>query len=417
MAPPELKQEYNLSLADFSRQPVWVGVHNFDSDEPWYEQSDEETFRPWTGPLPFAEARGFVLAAATFELADGTLYAGYCRSVRDDWDASFEPMSVAEGTPKRQSWSRMHGGSQRSVLLLQSPTMFIDGRPFDFQLRILSLRKKAIQSFYAAIGKKPSDVFPLRFAINSGLAADVTSGKLAGFYSFPLSEITPKKKSNVAFEFDTGEAFLRDDDPSDEVPVSNELAAIPSEAAKQELELEDFQLHRVWAVVPFRDDTKRDNEQFTVIPWTGSLPVDPEKINARILVTFVLRDGSQLPGYVRPAPENWADIIPSPTILGSMVLQGTPPRVRYGDSPPAIIGEQRPCVFIKGERFRFWCPGKDPDELRRRFYKALRKQPEDIFPIRFEGAPGLATGIVSGEINGFYLLSWPGGNPRIYIET
>jgi hypothetical protein len=74
MAPPELKQEYALSLADFSRQPVWVGVHNFDSDEPWYEQSDEETFRPWTGPLPFAETRGFVLAAATFELADGTVW-------------------------------------------------------------------------------------------------------------------------------------------------------------------------------------------------------------------------------------------------------------------------------------------------------------------------------------------------------
>ena len=93
-------------------------------------------------------------------------------------------------------------------------------------------------------------------------------------------------------------------------------------------------------------------------------------------------------------------------------------KVRYGGSPLAIIGEQRPSVFIKGQRFPFWFGGKDdPDELRRQFYKALRKQPEDIFPIRFEGAPGLATGIVSGEMNGFYLLSWPGGKPRIYVEA
>ena len=59
--------------------------------------------------------------------------------------------------------------------------------------------------------KKPSDVFPIRFATNNGLAA--------GFYSFPLSKTTPKKKSNVTFEFDTGEAVLRDDAPSDEAPI------------------------------------------------------------------------------------------------------------------------------------------------------------------------------------------------------
>ena len=43
------------------------------------------------------------------------------------------------------------------------------------------MRKRAIQSFYAEIGKKPSDVFPLRFVAKSGLAAGITSGKLDGF--------------------------------------------------------------------------------------------------------------------------------------------------------------------------------------------------------------------------------------------
>jgi hypothetical protein len=430
MPTPEMKQEYDLSPADFGRHPIWVGVHNFDSDEPWYEQADEETFRPWTGPLPFAETRGFVLAAATFELADGTIYPGYCRSVGDHWDAPFEPLPMAEGTPNKrqskavskvQSWSSMHGGNQLSVLLLQSPIIFVSGHRYDFQLRIPSLRKSAIQSFYAAIGKKPSDVFPLRFAANSGLAAGVTSGKLDGFYSFPLSKTTPKTESKANFEIDTGEAFLREEEEaSDEglVPVANnERAAIPAKAAKQELERDDFQLHAVWVVVPFPDDTKPPNAQFTFVPWTGSLPVDPEKIDARIPGTFVLRDGSQLPGYVRPVPENWADIIPATKKIGRTVFPGVSSKVRYGGSPLAIVGEQRPCVFIAGQTFPFWCGGKDPDELRRQFYKLLRKRPKDIFPIRFEGAPGLATGVVSGEMNGFYLLSWPNGKPRIYVEA
>ena len=39
---PELKQFGELLPADFDRQPVWVGVHTADYDEPWYEETDEE---------------------------------------------------------------------------------------------------------------------------------------------------------------------------------------------------------------------------------------------------------------------------------------------------------------------------------------------------------------------------------------
>jgi len=58
MSKPRMRQEYDLTPADFNRCPVWVSVHNHDSDEPWYDQADENTFRPWTGALPFAEPRG-----------------------------------------------------------------------------------------------------------------------------------------------------------------------------------------------------------------------------------------------------------------------------------------------------------------------------------------------------------------------
>src|SRR5689334_3630758 len=55
---PEMKQDYDLTPEDFLRYPVWIGVHNYDYGQPWYEKADEQTFRPWTEPLPFAEKRG-----------------------------------------------------------------------------------------------------------------------------------------------------------------------------------------------------------------------------------------------------------------------------------------------------------------------------------------------------------------------
>src|SRR5205807_1831528 len=112
-------------------------------------------------------------------LAGGAVYPGYCRSVRADWDAS---------EAGAQSWTSRHGGHSLSVLLLQTPVIFANGRQFDFQLRIPKLRRAAIEKFYDAIGKKPFDVFPLQFEMNSGLASGITSGTLDGFYRFPIGQ-------------------------------------------------------------------------------------------------------------------------------------------------------------------------------------------------------------------------------------
>jgi hypothetical protein len=64
-------------------------------------------------------------------------------------------------------------------------------------------------------------------------------------------------------------------------------------------------------------------------------------------------------------------------------------------------------MFVDGQKFWFWCRAKDNcHELRQRFYKALGKEPDEIFPIRFQGTGGLSTGIVTGEIEGFYETRW-----------
>jgi hypothetical protein len=65
-----------LTADDFERLPIWLHCHVVDYDEPWYEETDEETFRPWTGPLPVAPESHF-LVRADFTAADGSRFVGF----------------------------------------------------------------------------------------------------------------------------------------------------------------------------------------------------------------------------------------------------------------------------------------------------------------------------------------------------
>jgi hypothetical protein len=122
---PEMKQVYEPAASDFERYPVWIGVHNYDYGQPWHRFSDEQTFRPWTGPLPFTEERGVVLVTATFELADGSRYSGYVRAVREDWDVPLPPRRMRDGSyTKAKQWSARRCGSPLSILSLHLPVMF-----------------------------------------------------------------------------------------------------------------------------------------------------------------------------------------------------------------------------------------------------------------------------------------------------
>jgi hypothetical protein len=69
---PELKQYGDLRLEDFLRHPVWVACHTVDYDEEWHDDTDEETFRPWTGALPVG-ADEMYLVLSSFTLRDGTV--------------------------------------------------------------------------------------------------------------------------------------------------------------------------------------------------------------------------------------------------------------------------------------------------------------------------------------------------------
>src|SRR5947209_8211431 len=75
--PSSLKQFGDLTADDFVRHPVWIACHGVDSGEPWYDETDEETFRPWTERPPAGPEQGMLLVRAALTLQDGRMFAGF----------------------------------------------------------------------------------------------------------------------------------------------------------------------------------------------------------------------------------------------------------------------------------------------------------------------------------------------------
>lgn len=202
MTPPLLKDQYQLVRSDFDRHPVWVRVQDYDRDQPWFKDCTEQTYRPWDGRLPI-EPRGpftLIFVRASFRSSDGALYPGYFQPTTEDWDKPIQRrMRDGTYTPPRH-WSQRRGGSPLSILALLTPIIFVGERAYDFHLRRdPERRRKQILDFYAAIGKRPKDVFPVEFSADPALYSGIVSGRLDGFYSFPLDR---------PFEIDTGAAYL-----------------------------------------------------------------------------------------------------------------------------------------------------------------------------------------------------------------
>jgi hypothetical protein len=154
MPRPELKQFAELEPDDFERHPVWIGCHTADYGKPWYESTDEETFRPRTGKLPADPFEGMLLVKATFKLRDGSRYTGFVTPSDDSDDL---------GT--------------------QQPQMFVQGQRFSFWGGMAGISSDTQQALYAALNRGPNEIFPLRFAGKPEFATGVMNGEIKGFYS------------------------------------------------------------------------------------------------------------------------------------------------------------------------------------------------------------------------------------------
>jgi hypothetical protein len=166
MAEPELKQFGSLTSEDFERYPVWIGCHTVDYDEPWYDDTDEETFRPWVGDLPADASQGMFLVRATIELQDGSRHSGFVT-----------PDSSAGG------------------LGMQQPHIFVGDRAFGFWGGIVGVPAEERQALYFALGRTPDAVFPLRFTVDPVLTTGEASGEAHGFYRYVHGNQSPQAET------------------------------------------------------------------------------------------------------------------------------------------------------------------------------------------------------------------------------
>ena len=159
---PQLIQYGDLTPTHFAAHPVWAACHVFDYDEPWYDDTDEETFRPWDGPLPADPGLGTFVVRGTLTLADGSRHPGFL-------------------TPG-------HGGAtagHRALGEIQPQLFLSDGRRIGFWLGMFGEPAQEAAALYAALGRPREGVFPARFAADPGLATGVTEGVIRGFYTIP----------------------------------------------------------------------------------------------------------------------------------------------------------------------------------------------------------------------------------------
>jgi hypothetical protein len=156
---PELKQFGVLAQTDFERFPVWANVHSFDYDESWYDETDEETFRPWSGELPVDPGLGMFLVRSQISLADGTKFVGFITpaigsgEVTDNELGSVQPYLFSKNGTLITFWGGMFG--------------FTD---------------KTKETAYNLLERTASQIFPIRFSAESGLTTGKQMGEIRGFY-------------------------------------------------------------------------------------------------------------------------------------------------------------------------------------------------------------------------------------------
>lgn len=156
---PELVQAWDFTREHFERHPVWVSCHVEDYDEPWYEDTDEATMRPWTGPLPAEPSVGGLEARATCILADGTRLDG----------------SLTPAAP----------GESGQLLATMQPTMFLPDGSLVFFWEGSVKQDEQHARLYRALGKSAAEIFPIQCAALEGLVGGISRCTVDGFYSTP----------------------------------------------------------------------------------------------------------------------------------------------------------------------------------------------------------------------------------------
>ena len=155
---PILKQFEDLTPKDFVDYPIWVQCHIIDYEEKWYDETDEETFRPWVGNISVSPAYAMFLVKANLITSDGDIFTGFL-------------------TPCLKS-----NYKHENYLGFIQPQIFTKtGERFGFWTGMFPKEKSNIDQFYKLMGKSTDQIFPIIFKAETGLSSGVTSGKINGF--------------------------------------------------------------------------------------------------------------------------------------------------------------------------------------------------------------------------------------------
>jgi hypothetical protein len=154
----ELKQFSDIRHCDLNKYSIWVNCHGLDYNKSWYDQTDEETFRPWLKSKTIDPAKGIYLIKSTFTLSDGTTLMGF-----------ITPIPKSEGDK-----TRLLGSIQPHVFSHTNDVIC-------FWFGMLQPSDSYIAKLYHLLGKEASSVFPVRFDADPGLSEGITSGTIPGF--------------------------------------------------------------------------------------------------------------------------------------------------------------------------------------------------------------------------------------------
>jgi hypothetical protein len=155
---PVLKQFGELTPNDFVKYPVWVQCHVIDYDEKWYDDTDEETFRPWIGDLPVLPDYAMFLVKADMVLKNGNSFTGFITPcLKGDYQ------------------------HENDLGLIQPQIFTTENKRVGFWTGMFPIKQADIETFYKSMGINPELVFPIKFSANEGLTVGVSSGIINGF--------------------------------------------------------------------------------------------------------------------------------------------------------------------------------------------------------------------------------------------
>lgn len=158
-AKPILKQFTELKQVDFEKYPVWVNCHGVDYNEPWYNETNEETFRPWTENIPVDPSHMMYLVKSSMILIDGTVYCGFITPIKEN---------------KRELID--------NIGTIQPYIFHPSGKMICFWYGLREVKSEDIRSLYELLQKSPKEIFPIRFEIEHGLSLSFFSGEIFGLY-------------------------------------------------------------------------------------------------------------------------------------------------------------------------------------------------------------------------------------------